>query len=904
MTITIDELSHEGTKRHSGRYPWGSGKDPQQRGKSFLGYVKNLEDEGMSELEIAKGLGIKTTELRARKSMIKTELREDNRRQALRLKTKGYSHVEIGKRMGGYNESTIREWLDDEKHERAMVTNNVAGVLRNAVKEHKYIDVGVGTEIHMGLNRHKLKQAVALLKEEGYKVQYLSQVQAGTGKKTSLMVLTGPDTPHTEIYQKGAKYKIRMVDQRFDINGYVIPVMPVVNVDGKRVAIRYHEDGGSLKDGVIELRRGVADTSLGNSKYAQVRIGVDGTHYLKGMAMYTDDAFPKGVDIVYNTSKTKDIPRTAVRVPGGPKPDEVFKPMEKNKDGTIDTHNPFGSAIKPGGQKGVLNIVNEEGDWVVWSKNISSQVLSKQSDSLAKKQLKLAFELKKEEFDEINSLTNPTLKKRLLETFADESDSAAIHLKAAALPRQDTHIILPITSIKENEVYAPKYNNGDRVVLIRHPHGGIFEIPELTVNNKNPQANNLIKDARDAIGIHPKVAERLSGADFDGDTVIVIPNKEKLIRSSAPLKDLQNFNPKKSYPLDSKIEGLSPKGKQLKMGDISNLITDMTIKGATESEIARAVKHSMVVIDAEKHHLDYKKSYTDHSIGELKAKYQNKVTGGASTLISRAKSETRIPHQVEEYTVNNITGKKQYTHRTDPVTGKRIMVDSNESFVVKGKDGELGKTIKRTTKLTKMEKESDAYNLSSGTTKEAVYAEHANALKQLANKARLVYLKTGDIEYSPSANKTYAHEVSVLKAKLKVAYMNKPLERQAQLLADMIYQAKKEAHLDLEKSEIKKLKGQALEEARARMGAGKKKILITDREWEAIQLGAIHKDTLGQILLNTDIDLLKERAMPRTTKGMSPARILRAQGMRSLGYTAAEIASALGVSVSTLERAL
>ena len=50
------------------------------------------------------------------------------------------------------------------------------------------------------------------------------------------------------------------------------------------------------------------------------------------------------------------------------------------------------------------------------------------------------------------------------------------------------------------------------------------------------------------------------------------------------------------------------------MGKISNLITDMTLLGASEDKLARAVRHSMVVIDDEKHHLDYKQSEKDNNI--------------------------------------------------------------------------------------------------------------------------------------------------------------------------------------------------------------------------------------------------------------------------------------------------
>ena len=49
------------------------------------------------------------------------------------------------------------------------------------------------------------------------------------------------------------------------------------------------------------------------------------------------------------------------------------------------------------------------------------------------------------------------------------------------------------------------------------------------------------------------------------------------------------------------------------MGDVSNLITDMTIKGANNDELARAVRHSMVVIDSEKHNLDVKASARDNT---------------------------------------------------------------------------------------------------------------------------------------------------------------------------------------------------------------------------------------------------------------------------------------------------
>lgn len=86
-----------------------------------------------------------------------------------------------------------------------------------------------------------------------------------------------------------------------------------------------------------------------------------------------------------------------------------------------------------------LSLINkraEEGDWGEWADKLPSQFLSKQNLSLVKRQLGLASADKQAEFDEIMSLTNPTVKKALLKSFSDDCDSAAVHLHAAALPRQ------------------------------------------------------------------------------------------------------------------------------------------------------------------------------------------------------------------------------------------------------------------------------------------------------------------------------------------------------------------------------------------------------------------------------------------------------------------------------------
>lgn len=868
-------LKHYGIPRRSGRYPWGSGKDPEQRNTSFLGYVESLQKSGLSEKEIADGLGITTAQLRAKKSIAKDQARKDATAQALKLKEKGMSNVAIGKRMG-LNESSVRALLDPSLQEKADITRATADMLKSTVEKKGVIDIGAGVESHIGISRTKLNTAVELLKEEGYKVHYVKTEQLGTGKFTTIKVLAPSDMTYSEIYKN--RSNIKTINNYSEDGGRsFLGLEPIQSVSGKRVMIRYAEDGGKDKDGVIELRRGVDDISLGNAKYAQVRIGVDGTHYLKGMAVYTDD-LPKGVDIIYNSNKTKDVPR-----------EKVFKSMKDDPD------NPFGSVVrqkhyvdKDGKrQLSALNIVNEEGDWIEWSKNISSQVLSKQSPILAKKQLDLSRKIKEDEFNELATLTNPVVKKRLLESFADDADAAAVHLKAAALPRQATHVILPIPSMKQNEIYAPNYRNGEPVVLIRHPHGGTFEIPELVVNNnKNADAHRIMRGAKDAVGIHPKVAEKLSGADFDGDTVLVIPNKDRNIKTSPDLKALKDFDPRALYKLPDDAPKMSSRTKQMQMGDVSNLITDMTIKGASPAEIARAVKHSMVVIDAEKHHLDYKQSAIDNNIAQLKSIYQGGPRSGASTLVSRASSEIRVPKRKDAYKVN-------------PKTGEKIYVETGETFINKA-----GKVVPKTTTITRMAKEKDAFVLSSGTKIESIYAEHANALKALANKARLLALQTEGLVYSPTAKQTHASEVASLKSKLTIALKNKPLERQAQLLANKIVDAKRKANPQMEAADLKKIKGQALEEARARTGAKKQKIDITDREWEAIQLGAVSNNVLSQIIQNTDLDALKVRSTPRTVKLMTTPKIVRARQMSSLGYTASEIADALGVSTTTVQEVL
>lgn len=894
-----DELMHYGTPRHSGRYPWGSGENPYQSSTGLYGMAKQLKSQGMSDKEIAESFGMSTREYKSAYSNAKNEVRAANRAEALRLKDKGYSNTAIGKRMG-VNESTVRSWMDEDIAERSSISKNTARALKSAVDDKKYIDIGGGVENQMGISRTALDNAVKMLKDEGYTVHYIRTEQLGTGHKTSIKVLAPPDTTYSEVWNHKADIEFPGFHSE-DKGRTIDKIGKPVSISSKRIKINYAEEGGKDKDGVIELRRGVDDISLGKAKYAQVRIAVDGTHYLKGMAMYRDD-MPDGVDIIFNTNKAKGTPML------GEKDNSVLKPMKKDQD------NPFGATIKgerelilaqryytdKNGkrQQSALNIVNEEGDWNTWRKSLSSQMLSKQSPMLAKKQLKLAYDLKQDEFDSIMKLENPVIRQQLLDKFADGCDSASVHLKAAGLPRQASKVILPFPSMKENEVYAPSFRDGEEVVLIRYPHGGTFEIPRLKVNNKVSDAKKTLHNAQDAIGINAKVAERLSGADFDGDTVLVIPTSTAKIKTSKPLDGLKDFDPQrdyKAYPGMPEVKG-SGFNKQQQMGNVSNLITDMTIKGATPDELARAVRHSMVIIDAEKHNLNYKQSAIDNNIAELKKKYQGGSNRGASTIISRASATAYVPVRKEITNTKYMTDdeKKRYSK------GEKIYRETGETYISK----KTGKEVKRISKSTKMAETSDANTLSSGYLIETVYSEHANKLKALANKARAESRSTEYIPYSKEAHVKYKDQVDSLNSKLNIALKNRPLERKAQLVANAKVKNVYAANPDMDSDDLKKLKGRCLTEARLQTGASKQQIKIEPKEWEAIQAGAISTNKLKSIVQNSDLDVLKQLAMPREMRGVTPAQESRIKVLESRGYTLAEIADAVGVSTDTITNVL
>lgn len=906
ITSESNILEHYGTKRHSGRYPWGSGDNPYQHSGDFLSRVEELKKKGLSEKEILETINdslpeeykMGLTEFRTARQKAGHDRKTLEYDQIRALKDDGLGWKEIGDKLG-MSESSVRSKYNNAIGEKASQAEKIAATLKEEVDKKGMIDISEGANQVLGVSESKLDEAAYILEAEyGYQ-RYGVGIRQPTNvrQQTNITVLAKPEFDQKYAYQHQDQID-SLGDYHTDDGGDTFTKLQrPSSLDSSRVAIRYGDEGGLDKDGVMEIRRGVPDLDLGKSHYAQVRILVDGDHYLKGMAVYSDD-LPDGVDIMFNTNKPSGTPK-----------------MKVLKEAKADPDNPFGAAIKANGQSmyigddgkehlSPINKLKEEGDWDTMSRNVSSQFLSKQPKKLIENQLKLTVADYQAQYDEIMHYDNPTVKKKLLYDFADTVEGTSMTLKASAFPGQSTKVILPINKIKETEAYCPTYENGTRLALIRYPHAGTFEIPIVTVNNKNVSGKRNLGAIQDAIGINAKVAERLSGADFDGDTVMAIPVTDKVnIKSTRALKALEGFDPKTAYAVPegnpNNVRLMKKEEKQREMGVISNLITDMTLRGADEDELARAVKHSMVVIDAEKHKLDYKRSERENGIPELKQKWQIRVDeegathyGGASTLLSRRKQTVRVPE-------------RRGSVRVDKETGEYIYKESGRTFT----DPKTGKERKAEDTVSLISETKDARTLSSGTIQENLYADFSNKLKAMANQARKEAVNMKGIQRNPEAAKTYAPEVASLKEKYNNMIANKPKERKAMLIANANIKAKiQEQGLDptIDKKEIKKISSVEMQRARDSVGASgrKSKVTFTDREWEAVQAGAISDNMLTKFLNSSDSDEIVKRAMPKNVTVMTSAKMSKANAMLRSGYSYAEIAKACGVPESTVYSAL
>lgn len=900
-------LEHYGTKKHSGRYPWGSGENPYQHSGDFLSRIELLKNKGLSEKDILNSINdtlpkeyqMSLSEFRVAKSKAINLRKMSEYEQIKDLRdNKGLGWTDIAKQLN-MSESSVRSKYSGNIDKKTKRAESIAETLKKEVEKKGMVDISEGANQVLGISETELNDAAYTLEAEyGFK-RYGVGIRQPTNirQQTNITVLAKPEFDQKYAYQHQDQID-SLGDYHSNDGGETFQKLQrPSSLDSSRVAIRYGDEGGLAKDGVIEIRRGVPDLDLGKSHYAQVRILVDGDHYLKGMAVYSDD-LPDGVDVMFNTNKPSGTPK-----------------MKVLKEAKADPDNPFGAAIKANGQSmyigadgkehlSPINKLKEEGDWDTMSRSVSSQFLSKQPKKLIDNQLKLTVADYKAQYDEIMQYNNPTIKKKLLNDFADTCEGTSMTLKASAFPGQSTKVILPINQIKETEAYCPTYENGTKLALIRFPHAGTFEIPIVTVNNKNVHGKRNLGAIQDAIGINAKVAERLSGADFDGDTVMAIPITDKVsIKSTPALKELKDFDPKTEYAVPpgnpNHVRLMKKEEKQREMGVISNLITDMTLRGADEKELARAVKHSMVIIDAEKHGLDYKRSERENGIAELKQKWQIRVDeegnvkyGGASTLLSRRKQTIRVPER------------RGSTH-VDKDTGELVYKESGRTFI----DSKTGKERMAEDTVSLISETKDARTLSSGTIQENLYADFSNQLKAMARQARKEAANMPGLKYSPAAAKKYASEVRSLNDKYNTMLMNKPKERKAMLIANASIKAKiQEQGLNpaIDKKEIKKISSVEMQRARDSVGASgrKSKVVFTDKEWEAIQAGAISDSKLMKILNSSDSDEIVKRAMPKATTVMSSAKISKAKAMLRSGYSYADIAKACGVPESTVYSAL
>jgi len=984
---------HQGSIPHSGRYAYGSGEDPFQHvswtdyqadPRKFRANIAAMKKAGFTDKQIADKHGATIAQMRAYVSIAKDAQHAQDEAMARELMvTCNGNQSEVGRRMG-INESQVRNLLKNSDKRNFDKNKLIVDALRHDVDTKGCVDVGKGSELYLGCTNTRLKTAIEHLKTEGYQQWYVEVPQLGTNHNTNVTMLADPkQIKFSDVTQDLTKIKPITSFASNDDGVHPQTLQYPAYISSDRLIVRFADDkvSGKLKDGVAEIRPGVPDLNLGNVNYAQVRIGVDDKAYIKGMAVYGDPKdFPEGVDIIFNSNK----------------------PSSKGKMGALKPYkldggnNPFGASIKEGiseeytdadnnvrmtagGQSyytdpktgerklSAINKVNEEGDWNGWGRTLASQFLSKQKLPLIKQQLGIALQERKDELEEILAIPDNTVRKKFLDDFAENCDKASSQLRGARMPGQASKVILPIPSLKEDECFCPAYENGTVLSLIRYPHQGTFEIPTVVVNNNGKEGKRVIGNSIDGIGINPKTAARLSGADFDGDTVVCLPNRHGEITSTPYLDDLRDFDPDISYPKYEGMKVISNQQKQMKMGVITNLITDMTaLAGANvdSKDMVDAVKFSLVIIDAEKHEYDWKRAWKECRVDELMKKYRGidpvtgKVRKGAATIWSRAGAEDRVPERKKYPTIDKETGKKIYDRAqvklkdpdgnpvlddegrqiyvdktidkfewrvkdpvtgkettkitiTDPSTGKPKVVKANKYIAPEGYWVQTAKDAIPTEKVNRMVNADDAYELVSDPAtagaKERTYADFANNLKALANDARKYSINTKESTVDPQAKVIYKEEVESIKAKLQDSRMNAPRERQAQILANQIVNAQKKANpsITTDKDKMKKLKTNALKEARASVGSGKKnrEIHLTAKEWEAVDNHAVNSTTLKALMMNMDSDTLRKHMVPTAPENSVPKSVqLQIKSMSSRGYTLAEISQFLDISKTTISK--
>ena len=385
-------LEHYGTKKHSGRYPWGSGENPYQHSGDFLSRIELLKNKGLSEKDILNSINdtlpkeyqMSLSEFRVAKSKAINLRKTSEYEQIKDLRdNKGLGWTDIAKQLN-MSESSVRSKYSGNIDKKAKRAESIAETLKKEVEKKGMVDISEGANQVLGISETELIDAAYTLEAEyGFK-RYGVGIRQPTNirQQTNITVLAKPEFDQKYAYQHQDQID-SLGDYHSDDGGETFQKLQrPSSLDSSRVAIMYGDEGGLAKDGVIEIRRGVPDLDLGKSHYAQVRILVDGDHYLKGMAVYSDD-LPDGVDVRFNTNKPSGTPK-----------------MKVLKEAKADPDNPFGAAIKANGQSmyigadgkehlSPINKLKEEGDWDTMSRNVSSQFLSKQPKKLIENQLKL-----------------------------------------------------------------------------------------------------------------------------------------------------------------------------------------------------------------------------------------------------------------------------------------------------------------------------------------------------------------------------------------------------------------------------------------------------------------------------------------------------------------------------------
>ena len=279
-----------------------------------------------------------------------------------------------------------------------------------------------------------------------------------------------------------------------------------------------------------------------------------------------------------------------------------------------------------------------------------------------------------------------------------------------------------------------------------------------------------------------------------------------------------------------------------------------------------------------------------------------------------------VDKKTGDVTLRTADGRKVSYNRSDKEAVDRYypakkVINDDGTVVYTNKTGDIVyKSRPKTQNSTAMMETDDAYTLVSTlhNTKELAYADYANDMKALANKARKEMMSTGKIARSSKAADLYEEEVKSLENKLNTALLNAPRERAAMLKANAEINAKKKAYEDehgekMPTSDVKKISQQAMTKYRSSVGSVSRRnrsIKISDKEWEAIQAGAISESKLIKILNNTDADSLRSRAMPKSSITLSQAKINKAKSMSASNYSLEEIADACGCSPATVSKYL